>query len=47
MVELIYRVEHYRREQQAKHGRSLSGHEAACEWIDKFANHFPNPGQDA
>lgn len=46
MVEQICHIEQYRREMYARHGRSLSGREAALEWIAKYAAVFPNPEQD-
>lgn len=44
MVEQICHIEHYRKELSLKHGRALSGHEAALEWIEKYANKFPDIG---
>lgn len=41
MVEQICHIEHYKKEVYKKHGRLLSGQEAAVEWIDKFAANFP------
>jgi len=41
MVEQICHIEHYKNEVFAKEGRKLSGHEAAVEWITKFASQFP------
>lgn len=40
MIEQICHIEHYKREIQEKEGRSLSGREAAMEWISKFAGSF-------
>jgi hypothetical protein len=40
MVEQICHIEHYKREIHEKEGRSLSGQEAALEWISKYANTF-------
>lgn len=42
MVEQICHIEHYRKEVQRAEGRSLSGREAALEWIEKYADHFPS-----
>ena len=41
MVEQICHIEHYRRAMRDNHGRILSGHEAALEWIEKHAGAFP------
>lgn len=41
MVEQICHIEHYKREVEIREGRHLSGQEAAREWIDKYAAHFP------
>lgn len=43
MVEQICHIEHYRRELREREGRQLSGHEAALEWIEKYAPSFPLP----
>lgn len=43
MVEQICHIEQYRREQQQA-GRRLTAHEAALEWIKKFAHAFPYAG---
>jgi len=40
MVEQICHIEHYKNEMRAKEGRSLSGREAALEWINKYADSF-------
>jgi len=42
MVEQICHIEHYRKEVQRAEGRSLSGREAALEWIEKYADRFPS-----
>ena len=42
MVEQICHIEHYKREVKEKEGRSLSGREAALEWISKYAGSFQN-----
>ena len=41
MVEQICHIEHYKKEVLDNEGRLLSGDEAAAEWIEKFANRFP------
>ena len=41
LIEQICRVEIYRRTQRDKHGRQLSPGDAAMEWIEKTAAHFP------
>jgi hypothetical protein len=43
MVEQICHIESYRREVEEREGRTLSGEEAAREWITRFASSFPNP----
>jgi hypothetical protein len=44
MVEQVCHIEQYKKEVFLKEGRLLSGDEAAAEWIEKFANQFPqNP----
>ena len=45
MVEQICHIEQYRREQRDHTGRQLSSHEAALEWIEKFAHAFPRPSE--
>ena len=42
MVEQVAYIEHYKREVHDKEGRSLSGEEAAFEWINKYASNFPD-----
>lgn len=42
MVEQICHIEHYKREVLKTEGRSLSGEQAAKEWIARFANEFPS-----
>ena len=42
MVEQICHIEHYKKEIRDREGRSLSGREAALEWIDKYAGSFEN-----
>jgi len=44
MVEQVCHIENYKRKVASREGRSLSGQEAAREWIDKFAAHFPRWG---
>jgi hypothetical protein len=41
MVEQICHIEHYRRSLRESQGRVLSSHEAAIEWIERFADAFP------
>lgn len=42
MIEQICQICHYQREVLEKEGRSLSGAEAAAEWIAKYAHDFPS-----
>jgi hypothetical protein len=41
MVEQVCHIEHYKKEVRAKEGRTLSGEEAALEWIAAHARDFP------
>ncbi|MCG8489939.1 MAG: PilZ domain-containing protein [Candidatus Thiodiazotropha sp.] len=41
MVEQLCYIEHYKQTVKTSEGRSLSGEEAAIEWIEKFAGEFP------
>ena len=41
MIEQICHIEHYRKEVNRLEGRELSAHEAAGEWISKYAGDFP------
>lgn len=41
MVEQICQIYHYQREVLEKEGRSLSGADAAAEWVAKYARDFP------
>ena len=41
MVEQVAYIEHYKREVLESEGRSLTGTEAAKEWIAKYAGGFP------
>jgi hypothetical protein len=41
MVEQICHIEQYKREIMDNEGRKLSSDEAAAEWIEKFAEKFP------
>ena len=41
MVEQVCHIEHYRKKILENEGRSLSGQEAAVEWVEKFAKDFP------
>ncbi len=43
MVEQICHIETYKREVLAKEGRTLTGEEAAIEWIRDHAADFPRP----
>ena len=42
MIEQIYYIEEYKKEILEKEGRTLSGKEAAVEWISKYAKNFPH-----
>jgi PilZ domain len=44
MVEQVCSIESYRREVREREGRTLTGEEAAHEWIRKYAARFPDPG---
>ena len=41
MVEQICHIEHYRHEVYEREGRELSSQQAAMEWIQKYAQEFP------
>jgi hypothetical protein len=41
MVEQICQIHHYQREVLEREGRSLSGADAAAEWVAKYARDFP------
>lgn len=41
MVEQICHIEQYKKEVAERQGRTLSGEEAAMEWIGKYAADFP------
>lgn len=41
MVEQLCHIEHYRKEVELEQGRKLSSEEAAKEWIETYAEHFP------
>ena len=43
VVEQICAIERYRREALEHEGRYLSGEDAAREWIERYAEEFPNP----
>jgi len=43
MVEQICHIEQYRRSVREREGRALSSHEAALEWIERYADAFPFP----
>ena len=42
MVEQLCYIEDYRRQVEAEEGRRLSSEQAAEEWIERFADQFPN-----
>ena len=41
MVEQVCHIEHYKRKAFLEEGRTLSGEQAALEWIEKYAREFP------
>jgi hypothetical protein len=41
MVEQVCTIERYREQVREQEGRELSAHEAATEWIGKYAGRFP------
>ena len=41
MMEQVCHIERYKRSVQREEGRSLTGEEAAREWIEKYASEFP------
>jgi hypothetical protein len=43
MVEQICHIELYRRTVRKSEGRAMSSHEAAIEWIERYADAFPFP----
>lgn len=43
LVEQLCAIERYRRDTLEQEGRYLSGEAAAREWIERFAETFPNP----
>ncbi len=47
MVEQLCHIEHYKQMVLHTQGRNLNGQEAALEWIDKFAEQFPQSEGDA
>ena len=47
MVEQICHMELYRRTVRESEGRALSSHEAALEWIERYADAFPFPSINA
>jgi hypothetical protein len=47
MVEQVCQIENYRQQVLNTEGRKLSPEEAAREWIDGYAAHFPDPGSEA
>jgi predicted ATPase len=46
MVEQICHIEDYRNKVRISEGRTLSGEEAAREWIAKYAHQFPMLGEE-
>lgn len=46
MVEQVCHIEKYRRTVKETQGRSLTGEEAAMEWIGKYASTFPRWADD-
>ncbi len=46
MVEQICHIEHYKNEILRTEGKKLSGHDAAIEWIAKYAGQFPAGDED-
>lgn len=42
MVEQICHIEHYRAEVRQREGRTITGQQAATEWIEKHASNFPH-----
>ncbi|MDH4134157.1 MAG: PilZ domain-containing protein [Gammaproteobacteria bacterium] len=46
MVTQICAIERYRRTMQEQQGRPVSSHEAAMEWIGKYAQDVPHPDDD-
>lgn len=42
MVEQLCYIEDYRQQVEREEGRMLSSEQAAEEWIDRFAEHFPS-----
>lgn len=47
MVEQVCHIEHYKREIRDKEGRVLSGEQAAREWIERYAETFPEVPDDS
>lgn len=43
MMEQICAIEAYRREMESVEGRTLTGNQAATEWIGKVGGRFPDP----
>ena len=41
MIEQVCHIEHYRREVEQSEGRQLTSEEAASEWIQRYADRFP------
>ena len=47
MVEQVCHIEHYKKQVLEEEGRQLNGDEAAAEWIEKYAKHFPTGQGDS
>lgn len=45
MVEQICHIEHYKKEVEEQEGRTMTSQEAAIEWINKYADVFPDPNR--
>jgi len=43
MIEQLCAIESYRRSVRERDGRSLTGEQAAREWIERFGEEFPRP----
>jgi hypothetical protein len=41
MIEQLCYIDHYKQSVELNEGRTLTGEEAAMEWIEKFAGKFP------
>lgn len=52
MVQQVCSIENYRKQVREREGRSLTTHDAAAEWIERYGGRFPDsettsPGADA